>query len=423
MLESDELSSLLHAILTGFPERAQNIIATSANLDEDDREILWNAMAETSGDTGVLEALGDALRIADADRTYVNEAYRAAFYGSEAWQSLVDDPLFAFFSANRAGHVLDKWIHYFPIYTRHLTPYAGRPVSVLEIGVYRGGSMRMWCRFFGPQARLLGVDIDPVAVTSAGDRYEVVIADQADPDAMRKLAEEHGPFDVIIDDGGHSMVQQITSIETLFPLLNDGGIYLVEDCHTSYWDEYGGGRGREGTFMEWVKTRLDDLNGYHQGDAVHPVWTRAVAGVHAYDSVVVLDKQTRFAPFCEQNGNADFVFGGRAQAVVAAELVATRQAALDERDHALEVRDEALAAVTPLGENLDGLRDELRTTRGELRAVLPRLASIEAELEETRSELEHTRGQLIDTWDHVREMRTTLSWRVTAPVRRLRRLL
>jgi Methyltransferase domain len=395
---------LLHSVLTGYPGRAQNIVASSVNLDDDDREILRKATAGPSGDIGALEAIGDALRVVGADKILVNEAYRAAFYGSDAGQSLVDDPLFAFFSANKAGYVLDKWIHYFPIYTRHLAPYTGRPVSVLEIGVYRGGSMRMWSRFFGPHARLLGVDIDPVAVTCAGGRYEVVIADQGDPDAMRKLAEEHGPFDVIIDDGGHSMIQQITSIETLFPMLNEGGVYLVEDCHTSYWDEYDGGRGREGTFIEWVKTRLDDLHGYHQRDAVDPVWTKQVGGIHVYDSVVVLDKGTRFAPFAEVNGGGGFVFETRLHSALASELVATRQAAMDERDEAIAAYPE--------------LQDHLRTTRGELR----RLASIEAELYDARTELEHTRGQLTDTWEHVREMRRTVSWRVTAPLRRLRRI-
>jgi hypothetical protein len=403
MLDSDEFSNTLHAIMTGFPDRAKNLIETSANLDDTERKILRKAIADTPRDAGVLQALGDALRMADADKTLVNEAYRAAFYDSDAWQSLVDDPFFAFFSANKAGHVLDKWIHYFPIYTRHLTPYAGRPVSVLEIGVYRGGSMRMWSRFFGPDARLVGVDIDPVALISAGDRYTVVLADQADPDAMRNLAQKHGPFDVIIDDGGHSMVQQITSIETLFPMLNEGGVYLVEDCHTSYWEQYDGGRGREGTFMEWVKTRLDDLNGYHQKDGVEPVWTRQVDGIHVYDSVVVLDKKTRFAPFAEQTGGAEFVFGSRLQSSIASELVATRQAALDERDQAVK---------GPAGQ--EALRDELRIARGELRTTIPRLASVEAELEETR-------GQLLDSWDHVREMRKTLSWKVTAPLRQLRR--
>jgi hypothetical protein len=404
MLDSDEFSNTLHAIMTGFPDRAMNLIETSANLDDTERTMLRKAIADTPSGGGVLQALGDALRMADADKTLVNEAYRAAFYDSDAWQSLVDDPFFAFFSANKAGHVLDKWIHYFPIYTRHLTPYAGRAVSVLEIGVYRGGSMRMWSRFFGPDARLVGVDIDPVALVSAGDRYTVVLADQADPDAMRNLAQKYGPFDVIIDDGGHSMVQQITSIEALFPMLNDGGVYLVEDCHTSYWEEYDGGRGREGTFMEWVKTRLDDLNGYHQKDGVEPVWTRQVDGIHVYDSVVVLDKKTRFAPFAEQTGGAEFVFGSRLQSSIASELVATRQAALEDRDRAVK---------GPQG--VEALRDELRVTRGELRTVIPRLASVEAELEDTR-------GQLLGSWEHVREMRKTLSWRVTAPLRRLRRV-
>jgi Methyltransferase domain len=404
MLDSEEFSKTLHAIMTGFPDRAKNIIETSAKLDDDEREYLRKVMADTPSDGGVLQALGDAVRINNGDQTLVNEAYRAAFYDSDAWLSLVDDPFFAFFSANKAGHVLDKWIHYFPIYTRHLTPYAGRAVSVLEIGVYRGGSMRMWSRFFGPDARLVGVDIDPVALISAGDRYTVVLADQADPDAMRKVAEKYGPFDVIIDDGGHSMVQQITSIEALFPMLSDGGVYLVEDCHTSYWDDYEGGRGREGTFMEWVKTRLDDLNGYHQDNAVDPVWTRQVDGIHVYDSVVVLDKKARFAPFAEQTGGADFVFSTRLHSSIASELVATRQAALDERDRAVKGP-----------EGVEALRDELRVTRGELRTVIPRLASVETELEDTR-------GQLLESWEHVREMRKTLSWRVMAPLRRLRRV-
>jgi predicted O-methyltransferase YrrM len=403
MLESEELSAALHAIMTGFPDRARNLIATSANLDEDEREIFWKTMTDSSNDTELLEALGDALRIAHAEKTLVNEAYRASFYGSDAWQTLVDDPLFAYFSANKAGLVLDKWIHYFPIYTRHLSPYAGQPVSVLEIGVYRGGSMRMWSRFFGPAARLVGVDVDPIAVVSAGERYTVVIADQADPDAIRRVADEHGPFDVIIDDGGHTMDQQITSVEALFPMLNEGGVYLVEDCHTSYWDEYGGGLGREGTFMEWVKTRLDDLNGYHMTDAVDPVWTKQVDGFHIYDSVVILDKKTRFPPFAEHNGGAEFVFTSRMHSVIASELVATRQAALEERDQAVSGDHE-----------LGILRDELRITRAELRTVMPRLATAEAELDDTRN-------QLLDSWQHVREMRQTMSWRVTGPLRRLRR--
>lgn len=413
MITQDELANTLHALLTGFPGRAENLIQSSESLGDDERHALFDAVTQPPPGRTPMESLGDCLRVLETDRNLVNETYRASFYGSAAWLDLVSDPLFAFFSANKAGHVLDKWVHYFPIYTRHLAPYAGRPVSVLEIGVYRGGSMRMWARFFGPAVRLVGVDIDPVAVTAAGSAYEVVIADQADPEAMLRLAEEHGPFDVIIDDGGHGMEQQITSIETLFPLLADGGTYLVEDCHTSYWAEYDGGRGREGTFIEWAKERVDDLNGYHQRDAVEPVWTRHVDAIHYYDSVVVFDKKARFAPFCEQHGNADFVFGDRVHSLISSELVATRQAALEERD-ALRAGVTEQGDPAVLRAELDVALDELRSLRGELSIVVPKLSA-------THDELESTRNRLLESWEHVQEMRNTVSWRATAPMRRLRR--
>ena len=437
MLDLDELSRLLHAVLTGFQDRARNLVATSEHLDDDARTELWHIVDGDAGPADQIQAIGDAMRRRGVDRSLVNEAYRAAFYGSEQdWQRLVKDPLFAFFSANDAGHVLDKWVHYFPIYTRHFTPYVGKPISLLEIGVYRGGSMRMWSRFFGPQARLVGMDIDPVAKAAAGDHYEVVLGDQTDPEALAAVAEQYGPFDVIIDDGGHTMEQQIASVEALFPTaLNEGGVYLVEDCHTSYWPDYEGGRGRPGTFMEWAKERLDDINGYHQPDAVHPTWTRELDGVHIYDSVVVLDRRHRFAPFSEQKGGAEFVFGNRPASIIASELVATRQVALGERDVlADQVQDlknqladaERRAAdgeyVRELEARLDATRDDLRGTRGELVALRPRLAKTQRNLEVVEGELTSTRNKLLESWDHVREMRRSMSWRSTAPLRRLRGL-
>ena len=55
------------------------------------------------------------------------------------------------------------------------------------------------------------------------------------------MVDRYGPFDIIIDDGGHTMEQQIASIETLFPALNEGGVYLCEDTHTSYWESTAAG--------------------------------------------------------------------------------------------------------------------------------------------------------------------------------------
>ena len=65
--------------------------------------------------------------------------------------------------------------------------------------------------------------------------------DQADRALLRRLADDYGPFDVVIDDGGHTAAQQVASFEALFPGLRPRGAYVVEDTHTSYWPAFGGG--------------------------------------------------------------------------------------------------------------------------------------------------------------------------------------
>ena len=112
----------------------------------------------------------------------------------------------------------------------------------------------MLSHYLGPAAQIVGVDIDESARTGAG-RHVVEIGDQEDPAFLSSVAERHGPFDIVIDDGGHTMRQQIRSVETLFPLLADGGVYIVEDCHTSYWAPYADPSDPAATFVAWVKDR------------------------------------------------------------------------------------------------------------------------------------------------------------------------
>lgn len=69
-----------------------------------------------------------------------------------------------------------------------------------------------------------------------------------------------GSFDLILDDGGHTMNQQIVSIETLFKYLKKDGIYLVKDCHTSYWSSYGGGLKNTNSFIEYSKNLINYIN-------------------------------------------------------------------------------------------------------------------------------------------------------------------
>lgn len=363
MLSSDSITNLLLAIATGYPDRALNILATSDEIDEEERAVLSHALTDGGDRSASARRLGDALRSLGVDRPIVNECYRVAFYAGEDWKALSGNPLFAFFTANRGGNPLDKWVHYFPIYEHHLARFRGQPVRVLEIGVLRGGGLELMRHFLGSEARFVGIDIDEAARAATEPRYPVEVGDQADPEFLRRVAEKHGPFDVVLDDGGHTMRQQIVSAETLFPLLSDGGTYIVEDCHTSYWPEYAD-QGPDGqTFIAWVKSRMDDLHAYHfskEKDLSAP-WQTDLAGLHVYDSVVVLDKKRRSAPFSELSGTNEFINYNRIAGALQLEVLATR--------------DAAVAEVAQLSEELRGMRQSrswrltapLRRAKGLLR--------------------------------------------------------
>jgi hypothetical protein len=408
LFTAESLSTVLYAIATRYADRAKNMVYVSDELNESERQALREVVEDDdAAPAEQARRLGDALRAMDADRDLVNECYRLAFYLTDTAADLTANPLFAFFVGHRAGRALDKWIHYFAIYHRHLARYRGTSCRLLELGVSRGGSLDMWECYLGSSATLVGVDIDEASQLSNPDRT-ILLGDQADATFLTSLVENYGPFDVIIDDGGHTMNQQITSVQTLFPGLNDDGIYIVEDCHTSYWEEFDGGLGRPGTFIEWVKQRIDDLHGYHYSTTIDETWTNHVDGIHCYDSVVVLDKKRRFPPFCEQVGGADFIFRQRPASALVGEMLATRDAAIAQRD---TVAEDLRVKVN----------DELRLARGELEDLKQREARFDEELRRLDSELTVTRNDLLDSWKQLQAIRHTLSWRVTAPLRVVRR--
>jgi hypothetical protein len=151
----------------------------------------------------------------------------------------------------RRGH------HFTSVYSDHLGHMTGTRFRMLEIGVQSGASIRMWRDFF-PQAEIVGIDRNPKCARHAEGNVTIEIVDQGDPDAMRAFANRSDAFDVIIDDGGHTMRQQIVSFELLFPKLAGDGIYYIEDTHTSYMSSF-----REGvdtTTVEYFKNMVDAMN-------------------------------------------------------------------------------------------------------------------------------------------------------------------
>ena len=217
------------------------------------------------------------------------------------------NPLREYFLANE-GRLIHKWMHYFDVYHRHFQQFRGRPVTVLEFGVFHGGSLQMWKHYFGPDARIVGVDINPACKALEEEQIEVVIGDQEDRAFLAGLRDGLGTVDIVIDDGGHTMAQQIATFEELFPAVRSEGVYLVEDLHTSYWDEYGGGYRSPGSFIEYAKDLVDELHGWHVRDQPHLLTdhTRQIGGMHVYDSVIVFDKADVPPPDVRKTGHPSF---------------------------------------------------------------------------------------------------------------------
>lgn len=134
---------------------------------------------------------------------------------------------------------------YLRLYERYLGLDRDRVMSVLEIGVQKGASIRMWEEYF-PNAQIYGLDINESALRVTGSRITINLVDQSDAEALEDFAARHGPFDLIIEDGSHIWSHQITSLRTLLRHVKPGGRYVVEDLHTSHSPEFGEGGGATG---------------------------------------------------------------------------------------------------------------------------------------------------------------------------------
>ena len=191
------------------------------------------------------------------------------------------------------GRPMLKPIHYPDLYDKHFSPYRGKPVTMLEIGVAGGGSLEMWREYFGKDATIFGIDINPKCSERADPPNQVRIGSQADPEFLRSVIEEMGPPDIILDDGSHIAKHQRASFRALFPALKSGGLYVIEDLITSYWRPYGGGYRRPGTAIELVKQLIDDMHGWYHNGPVRSAAKDQVTGLHVYDLMVFIDKGER----------------------------------------------------------------------------------------------------------------------------------
>lgn len=190
---------------------------------------------------------------------------------TESYKSFLKSPHFAF-----------KYSTYFTVYDELLLEYRGREITFVEIGVLGGGSLFMWRDFFGPQARIIGIDLNPSAKKWEAEGFEIFIGSQSDPDFWRTFIEQVGPVDIVLDDGGHTYEQQIVTTEQMLENIRDGGKLIVEDTHTSYMERFGP---RKYSFIEYTKMLIDAVNQrFESFDGKHA--ERRIWSIEIYESIV-----------------------------------------------------------------------------------------------------------------------------------------
>ena len=202
--------------------------------------------------------------------------------------------------------LIHKWKHYFEIYDRHFSRYRGSDVHVVEFGVSHGGSLQMWKNYFGDQVTIYGIDINPDCKRLEEDKIEIFIGDQGDRQFLKSVANAIPKIDILIDDGGHTMRQQINTFEELFPHIDQEGVYLCEDLHTSYWEDWGGGYKKQDTFIEYSKNFIDYINAWHslQPEKLRVSdFTKSVHSLHYYDSILVIEKRKIKKPYHLKTGS------------------------------------------------------------------------------------------------------------------------
>jgi len=195
--------------------------------------------------------------------------------------------------------LVHKWHHYLEIYDNHFNRFINKTPNILEVGVSLGGSLEMWDYYFDGKCNIYGIDINETCLDIPKKlnkpNIQIEIGDQADRGFWKNYLKDKPKFDIVIEDGGHTMIQQIVTFEELYNHVDENGVYLCEDLHTNYWSEYGGSYKNNKTFIEYSKDFIDGINSQHFKEKINDIdklkHIRATTkSIHYYDSVIVLEK-------------------------------------------------------------------------------------------------------------------------------------
>ena len=191
-----------------------------------------------------------------------------------------------YFDNYKEGPGIWKWRHYFDIYERHFKKFRGTPVRIVEIGIYSGGSLKMWREYFGQECIVYGIDIEDACKVYENDNVHILIGDQSDRNFWQTFRNEVGLVDIVIDDGGHLPLMQLVTLEETLNHIKPGGVYLCEDI-----------TGRFNPFHSYVSglsrslhdTMYRDENCSSKQQICPNPFQKIVNSIHLYPFVLVIE--------------------------------------------------------------------------------------------------------------------------------------
>lgn len=246
--------------------------------------------------------LFNGISLRSAPRTVLNNVNNAIWFlrGLSRVETLAEGSstsplqtdLERYFNGVQFGPGIWKWKHYFEIYDHHFSRFRNKSLNLLEIGIYSGGSLGMWKSYFGAGCTVYGVDIEESCRVYEAQGIRVFIGDQADRNFWRQFKQDVPKIDIVIDDGGHSPIQQLTSFEELFPHLRPGGIYLCEDIHgkTQRFSAYVNGLSSQ--LHACTDMKGDVANNERRLSVKASPFQCAVHSIHIYPFIAIIEKRT-----------------------------------------------------------------------------------------------------------------------------------
>jgi hypothetical protein len=265
------------------------------------------------------EQCRDSARILATNKTFPLVRGFGAGFGAKQESIMVIPPLWTPFHEyvarmRQQGHLksiprLHKYETLFAAYHNHFARFRGQNVTMLEVGVQSGGSILMWRWYFGQGLQYYGVDVDPKTQQfDNADNIRIIVGSQSDPGFWDMVRAKVPLLDIFLDDGGHTMEQQVTTFRSMFSSVKPTGVYACEDLSTSYWPQFGGspGAAKPNTMLGLSKRMVDWLHApFLAGDPTryqHAVehleepaalnFSHTALSVHHYQQIVVVEKGT-----------------------------------------------------------------------------------------------------------------------------------